>query len=118
MTLRSFILVVAVALLLTASTCPATAQARKRAAAPQKKWTAPRTPWGDPDIQGSFSNLSEDGTPLERPAQFEGRRLEDIKGEELRAIKEGIQKRTVETFQGPLHAPQHFWQDDLNLEKG
>src|SRR5262245_29627831 len=91
MTLRSFILVGAAAMLITASTCPATAQARKPAPAQQKKWTPPRTPWGDPDLQGSFSNLSEDGTPLERPAQFEGRRLEDVKGDELRAIKEGIQ---------------------------
>jgi hypothetical protein len=32
-----------------------------------KKWTPPRTPWGDPDLQGSFSNTSENGTPLERP---------------------------------------------------
>ena len=84
----------------------------------QKKWTTPRTPWGDPDLQGSFSNLSEDGTPLERPAQFEGRRLEDVKGPELAAIKQAVQKRTLETFQGPLHAPEHFWQDDLNLVKG
>jgi hypothetical protein len=88
------------------------------AAAAVKKWTPPRTPWGDPDLQGSFSNLNEDGTPLERPAQFEGRRLEDIKGAELSAIKKAVQDRTIETFQGPLHAPQHFWQDDLNLVKG
>jgi hypothetical protein len=82
------------------------------------KWTPPRTPWGDPDLQGWFSNLSEDGTPLERPAQFEGRKLEDISGEELAAIKKGVQERTIKNFQGPLHAPEHWWQDDLNLVKG
>jgi len=30
--------------------------------------TAPRTPWGDPDLQGLWSNASV--TPLERPAAF------------------------------------------------
>src|SRR5438093_4561254 len=114
--LRGFAVVAAAALLLT---IPASAQTPKTAAkAPEKKYTAPRTPWGDPDLQGSFSNLSEDGTPLERPDQFAGRKLEDIKGAELAAIKQKIQNQTIETFQGPLHAPQHFWQDDLNLVKG
>jgi len=83
-----------------------------------KKWTPPRTPWGDPDLQGSFSNTSENGTPLERPEIFEGRKLEDIKGEELVAIKREAQKRTVENFQGPLHAPEGWWQPDLNMTKG
>jgi len=82
------------------------------------KFTASKTPWGDPDLQGWFTNLSEDGTPLERPDQFAGRKLEDIKGEELAAIKRQVQQRTVENFQGPLHAPEHWWQDDLNLVKG
>lgn len=88
------------------------------AAEPGKKYVAPRTPWGDPDLQGSFSNLSEDGTPLERPDRFAGRRLDDIKGEELAAIKRETQQRTIANFQGPLHAPEHWWQDDLNLVKG
>jgi hypothetical protein len=97
---------------------PAPGQTAKAPAAAAKKWTPPRTPWGDPDLQGWFTNLSEDGTPLERPDQFAGRRLEDIKGEELAAIKREVQKRTITNFQGPLHAPEHWWQDDLNLEKG
>jgi hypothetical protein len=83
-----------------------------------KTWTAPKTPWGDPDIQGWFSNLSENGTPLEKPAQFSGRNLEDIKGEELTAIKQAAQNRTIENFAGPLHAPEDWWQKDLNMVKG
>ena len=35
-------------------------------------WTPPRTPWGDPDLQGNYSNKYEQGTPFERPAEFEG----------------------------------------------
>jgi hypothetical protein len=95
-----------------AITLPAAAQTA------QKKWNPPKTPWGDPDLQGWFSNLSENGTPLERPEQFEGRRLEDITKEELLAIKRAAQKRTLDNFSGPLHAPDQWWQVDLNLEKG
>jgi len=83
-----------------------------------KRWVAPRTPWGHPDLQGWFSNLSENGTPLERPDQFAGRKLEDISGEELLAIKKAAQQRTVESFAGPLHAPEDWWQKDLNMVKG
>ena len=36
-----------------------------------KKWTAPRTPWGDPDLQGVWNNGTV--TPLERPAQLAGK---------------------------------------------
>src|SRR5438874_1293644 len=98
MRLRWFVLMAVIVM-------PALAQA-------PKKWTSPRTPWGDPDLQGSFTNINEQGTPLERPDQFAGRRLEDIQGEELASIKRAAQKRTLDTFQGPLHAPEHFWQDD------
>src|SRR5439155_554138 len=54
----------------------------------------------------------------ERPNQFAGRKLEDIKGEELAAIKAAAQQRTVESFAGPLHAPEDWWQKDLNMVKG
>ena len=46
-------------------------------------FTPPRTPWGDPDLQGNYSNKYEQGTPFERPTEFEGRSLDDIKGDEL-----------------------------------
>jgi len=35
-----------------------------------KTWTAPRTPWGDPDLQGLWPSSDMQGTPYERPAQF------------------------------------------------
>src|SRR5207244_3547935 len=67
------------------------------------KFVAPKTPWGDPDIQGWFTNVYEDGTPLERPEQFAGRRLEDITGQELATYRKNIEKRTVQNFEGPIH---------------
>ena len=36
-----------------------------------KTFTPPRTPWGEPDLQGTFSNRTI--TPFERPANVAGR---------------------------------------------
>ena len=57
----------------------------------------PRTPWGDPDLQGTYTNSNESGIPMERPAQFAGRRLEDVKPEELATLVKQRQERTEET---------------------
>ena len=40
----------------------------------QKTWTPSRTPWGDPDLQGTWSSEAELSVPFERPAAF-GNRL-------------------------------------------
>ena len=58
-------------------------------------WTPPRTPWGDPDLQGNYSNKYEQGTPFERPAEFEGRTIQDIKGAELADL---VRERAVEVL--------------------
>jgi hypothetical protein len=86
--------------------------------AAQAPYKTGRTPWGDPDLQGNYTNLYENGTPLERPKEFEGRTLDDVKGEELARIKAATQERTINAFQGPIHAPDNWWQDALNLKKG
>src|SRR5579884_297179 len=46
----------------------AAAQAAKPAAA--KSWVQPKTPWGDPDLQGTWTSDDCIGTPLNRPASF------------------------------------------------
>ena len=86
--------------------------------AAQSKYKVPHTPWGDPDLQGNYTNLYENGTPLERPKEFAGRSLDDVKGEELATIKRATQERTINNFQGPVHAPDNWWQDALNLTRG
>ena len=83
-----------------------------------KPYSAPRTPWGDPDLQGNYTNVYENGTPLERPDQFAGRDLDDIKGTELREIKEAAGRRTIEAFNTPINAPDNWWQPALALGKG
>ena len=40
-------------------------------------WTAPRTPWGDPDLQGQWSNMLEAQTPFERPDELAARGITD-----------------------------------------
>jgi hypothetical protein len=39
----------------------------------RKAWTPARTPWGDPDISGTYTNKDEQGVPMERPAELAGR---------------------------------------------
>ena len=46
------------------------------AQAPARKATAlPRTPWGDPDLQGTWTSEGELGIPFERAAEFGTRQL-------------------------------------------
>src|SRR5262249_8842814 len=52
----------------------------------KESYSPPRTPWGDPQLAGVYSNDDETGVPFERPAQFEGRRLEDVTPQELAAL--------------------------------
>ena len=52
---------------------PAVAQAPKAASA-AKTWAQPKTPWGDPDLQGTWTSDDCIGTPMNRPAKF-GNRL-------------------------------------------
>jgi len=49
---------------------PKPAPAAPKAPAAAKTWTGPKTPWGDPDIQGTWTSDDCIGTPLNRPAQF------------------------------------------------
>jgi hypothetical protein len=64
------------ALLLLVMSPPAVAQ-------PNGGWAAPRTPWGDPDLQGVYTNIEEQRVPMERPEQFAGRTLDSITASQL-----------------------------------
>ena len=95
-------------LLITAAVASASAQ----------RASTPHTPWGDPDLQGTYTNTYENGTAFERPDQFSGRKLEDVKGDELKKMRLAIQERTIGAFLGPEHAPDNWWQPNLNLDRG
>jgi hypothetical protein len=70
-------------------------QAQRAASSNGSSWTAPRTPWGDPDLQGNYTNKYETSTPFERPKEFEGRRMEDITAHELAAAVARRQEDTL-----------------------
>ncbi len=55
-----------------------------------------RTSWGDPDLQGYYTNKYEYGTPFERPAAFEGRGVEEITAHELVELTASRQKEALD----------------------
>ena len=61
-------------------------------------WVVPRTPWGDPDLQGVYTNTDEFNVPLEKPAEFEGRLLSDISAEELAEFKRASNEQRARNF--------------------
>src|SRR5438045_2097763 len=56
----------ALLLSLALSAWPAMGQVAKAAPA-AKGWSQPKTPWGDPDLQGTWTSDDCIGTPLNRP---------------------------------------------------
>jgi hypothetical protein len=67
---RSFTPTGALAFVLAAGVFAAPAAAQPRAESP-KKWNTPRTPDGQPDLQGIWTNATI--TPFERPREFAGK---------------------------------------------
>src|SRR5207302_4034725 len=65
----SIAVVVAVAAILGLTAEPVLGQSAKSPPA-AKNWTAPKTPWGDPDLQGTWTSDDCIGTPMNRPANL------------------------------------------------
>ena len=88
--------------LLTAGICLTAAAQQKTA---PKKDTAFKTPWGDPDIQGTWTSDDTWGVPLERPAQY-GNRLylteDELKDREKRVEQS---KQRIEHPSDDNHSP-------------
>jgi hypothetical protein len=55
-----------------------------------------RTPWGDPDLQGHYTNKYEYGTPFERPAAFAGKRLDQVSAQDLADLMKKRQQEALE----------------------
>ena len=71
---------------------------RKTPTAPKisRSYVPPRTPWGDPDIAGAYTNSDESGIPFERPDEFKNRSLSDITPQELAGIVAKRQQQTID----------------------
>jgi hypothetical protein len=82
-------------------------------------WKTPSTPWGDPDFRGVFSNGDEYTTPLERPDWLGGRKLEDIKGEELATVRRAQLDQVIEALPGGrVRGPDGWWVQNLKRGSG
>jgi hypothetical protein len=98
---------------------PAAAQTAAPKAA--KPYSPPKTPWGDPNIAGTYTNTNESGTPFERPAEFDGKTLDQITTAELAKAIDQRNQRKVErapllggesgTGAGPIH-----WFEDYDAK--
>jgi hypothetical protein len=78
-------------------------------------YVPPRTPWGDPDLQGNYTNKYEANTPLERPSEFAGRLARDVTAAEMAALREQRQKQFIErpAAVGPMQ-----FRDPLDVTRG
>jgi hypothetical protein len=56
----------------------------------------PKTPWGDPDLQGYYTNKYEYGTPFERPAAFAGKRVDEVSAQELADLMKKRQQEALD----------------------
>ena len=75
------------------------------------KWSAPRTPDGQPDLQGVWTNATI--TPLERPAAMAGKAF--LTEAEVAAIEQRTaDNRAATDKMGPLASGSYnrFWYDD------
>ena len=80
-------------------------------------YAPPKTPWGDPDIQGGYSNVNENGIPFEKPGNFASRQVEEIDDSELAELNRERNERALasaagiggrETGAGPVHWYEHY----------
>jgi hypothetical protein len=99
------------------------AQQSAAGASASKAYSAAKTPWGDPDLQGTYTNSNESGIPLERPAEFAGKRQDEITPADLeRAIKQRNERqlKTAQTIGGSTEndtgaGPPH-WYENYNAK--
>ncbi len=76
-----------------------------------------KTPWGDPDIQGGYSNVNENGIPFEKPGILAYRQVGEIDDSELEELNKERNERALaaaagiggrETGAGPVHWYEHY----------
>jgi hypothetical protein len=90
----------------------------QKAAAPAKSYAPAKTSWGDPNLQGVYTDKDENGIPFERPSQFDGK--QELDDSELADVVRERQARAVasagtiggaagaDTGAGPVHWYEHY----------
>jgi hypothetical protein len=78
-----------------------------------RPYSPPRTPWGDPDLQGAFTNSDESLIPMERPDALSGRTLTDVSQAELAKLNEQRNQERIEADKQrwELRSPLHWFEN-------
>jgi hypothetical protein len=122
---RHFISVsVVLAVMAVAMATPLAQQARKPAATKlvsgwikTSTFVPAKTPWGDPDLQGGYSNVNENGIPFEKPGNLANRQVGEIDDSELAELARERNERALasaagiggrDTGAGPVHWYEHY----------
>jgi len=80
-------------------------------------YTPGKTAWGDPDLSGTYTDKDENGIPMEKPSQFEGKTLTEVDDSELADIVRERAERAAagaaaiggaDTGAGPVHWYEHY----------
>jgi hypothetical protein len=91
------------------------AQSGARAAAAPRAaaYAAPRTPWGDPDLQGSYTNSDESLIPMERPDALAGKTLDQVTPQELARLTDARNEARIEADKQrwELRSPLHWFEN-------
>jgi hypothetical protein len=74
---------------------------------------AARTPWGDPDLQGAYTNSDESLIPMERPDTLKGKALSEVTSDELEKLNEERNEARVEADKQrwELRSPLHWFEN-------
>jgi hypothetical protein len=78
-----------------------------------KTWTAPKTAWGDPDLQGVYTTDDLNGVPLQRPAKYGTRRFLTEQEFADRAKDVNDLESTVQTGDRPTKG---FWASQKGVD--
>jgi hypothetical protein len=94
-----------------------TAAAQTPAKITKSSYVPLKTAWGDPDLQGTYTDKDENGIPMEKPSQFQGKSLAEVDDSELADIVKERQERAAagaaaiggaDTGAGPVHWYEHY----------
>src|SRR5262245_63802508 len=83
-----------------------------------KPFTAPKTPWGDPDLQGVWSSDDTSGIPMSRPQNITGLYQSDEQwAARQKQTQQGVQNalNAIGTFRGD-YARRSFRQTSLVVD--
>src|SRR5262245_55988006 len=90
----------------------------KVASVAPKDWKPSRTLWGDPAIEGVYTNIDEWGIPIQRPAEFAGRLLHSITPAEMAKIRQSRRDALLDRLanDAPAEPGTIGWYENLNVD--